>query len=709
MAEARIEVRGDLTDITEKFAQLRGQIQALDGQAAAPVSALTERFKSIGTVLAGVGAAMSAVGSSFAAFGIAAAKGAGQTAEQLDNLRQKTGLTTDELRQLTPIFNRFNTDLNALVGPFKVLSKNFEEAAAGSEKAQAKFKALGIEISASDRPIDVLGKVADAAARLGPGFERNAEMAKLMGRGVSALVPILAEGSQGMAKSAQDARDMGLMLGAVTENQLKDMDDAFDDLGTVSKAFRDTIGTAFAPVLLRLTQALTSTIGVFNNWFQGLDAGTKNLVVIFTGVFALGGPILIAVGAFMAALTVITAPMLVGGAIVAGVVAALTLLVVYWDNLREAGIARWTALREGVTTAVTRMVDLIQDQTIGRLQRIWDTVGQKVEVVKGYFHGLYDAVVGHSYIPDMVQEIGDHMSQLDVRMGAPARIATTNTLRTFRDFSFSASQVFGEIASVAVATWGQVTNSIAGSLAKNITQGNNWAQTWKSIQNLVLQGFLNLGLQMLTQWAIVLGKKVLFDEAEATAHAGMEGAKTAATTAGETTRLALMAATNKAMMAGVIATLGGLAAVGAAALSAMELAVITVSAIMDLIGLALIAGIFTAPIGVAMIGASQSLLIGGTSAVAGGLGALEGAIGGAIVASTAALATPFATGGLVLGPILGLVGEAGPELIVPLDKVGEMGGGQTQTITVQIGDDVVMRAVARGLPRYLELRGVRAV
>ena len=115
MAETRIEIRGDLTDITEKFAQLRGQIQALDGQAAAPVSALTERFKSMGAVLAGVGTAMAAVGGSFAAFGIAAAKGAGQTAEQLDNLRQKTGLTTDELRQLTPIFNRFNTDLNALV------------------------------------------------------------------------------------------------------------------------------------------------------------------------------------------------------------------------------------------------------------------------------------------------------------------------------------------------------------------------------------------------------------------------------------------------------------------------------------------------------------------------------------------------------------------------------------------------------------------
>lgn len=42
-------------------------------------------------------------------------------------------------------------------------------------------------------------------------------------------------------------------------------------------------------------------------------------------------------------------------------------------------------------------------------------------------------------------------------------------------------------------------------------------------------------------------------------------------------------------------------------------------------------------------------------------------------------------GGLVLGPQLALIGEAGPELVVPLDKVGSMGGGNTYQITVQAG------------------------
>ena len=48
----------------------------------------------------------------------------------------------------------------------------------------------------------------------------------------------------------------------------------------------------------------------------------------------------------------------------------------------------------------------------------------------------------------------------------------------------------------------------------------------------------------------------------------------------------------------------------------------------------------------------------------------------------------FANGGLVTGPMVGLVGEAGPELIVPLDKVGRMGGTNISlTVNAGLGTD----------------------
>lgn len=44
--------------------------------------------------------------------------------------------------------------------------------------------------------------------------------------------------------------------------------------------------------------------------------------------------------------------------------------------------------------------------------------------------------------------------------------------------------------------------------------------------------------------------------------------------------------------------------------------------------------------------------------------------------------TRFATGGIVTAPTLGLVGEAGPEAVIPLSKVASLGGGTTVNITV---------------------------
>jgi uncharacterized phage infection (PIP) family protein YhgE len=48
---------------------------------------------------------------------------------------------------------------------------------------------------------------------------------------------------------------------------------------------------------------------------------------------------------------------------------------------------------------------------------------------------------------------------------------------------------------------------------------------------------------------------------------------------------------------------------------------------------------------------------------------------------------PFADGGIVTRPTLGLVGEAGSEAIIPLDKLGSMGGNINITINAGMGTD----------------------
>jgi len=60
----------------------------------------------------------------------------------------------------------------------------------------------------------------------------------------------------------------------------------------------------------------------------------------------------------------------------------------------------------------------------------------------------------------------------------------------------------------------------------------------------------------------------------------------------------------------------------------------------------------------------------------------------------------MATGGIVTSPTMALIGEAGPEAVIPLSKMGSMGGGVT--INVNGGDP---NAVVTALRNYMRQNG----
>jgi hypothetical protein len=79
--------------------------------------------------------------------------------------------------------------------------------------------------------------------------------------------------------------------------------------------------------------------------------------------------------------------------------------------------------------------------------------------------------------------------------------------------------------------------------------------------------------------------------------------------------------------------------------------------------------------------------LSGIGAIAGGVGRIAGRVAG------------LADGGIVTKPTLAMVGEGGePEAVIPLSKMGGMGGGTTFNINVGVGDP---EAIARSIRRIL--------
>ena len=62
----------------------------------------------------------------------------------------------------------------------------------------------------------------------------------------------------------------------------------------------------------------------------------------------------------------------------------------------------------------------------------------------------------------------------------------------------------------------------------------------------------------------------------------------------------------------------------------------------------------------------------------------------------------LAEGGITTGPTIAMIGEKGPEAIIPLDRLGSMGQGMNITVNVNGGDP---NSVVRALQQYVRLNG----
>lgn len=186
-------------------------------------------------------------------------------------------------------------------------------------------------------------------------------------------------------------------------------------LGIFIRNVVETLGQLGASLLNVLGQILIRVVGValdvVTGAFTGIGNAIRLVVALLSGDFS---------GAWQAA-----------GDLVSGMVQTM--------------IAVLNTLVPGAGDALRRMVVEISRWIVDRLNAIWDGVKARIEAVKGWFFDLYDAVVGNSYIPDMVDEIGQNMSRLQALMVDPARRATQSTREAFADLASDVSGVLDRL------------------------------------------------------------------------------------------------------------------------------------------------------------------------------------------------------------------------------------------------------------------------
>ena len=82
--------------------------------------------------------------------------------------------------------------------------------------------------------------------------------------------------------------------------------------------------------------------------------------------------------------------------------------------------------------AVEAMVTSIKDWLGDKLMSIIPSVDGAIDAVESKFAWLWDKVVGHSWVPDMVEDVGHHMSRLSEEMIPPTDAAVSAVSDKFK-------------------------------------------------------------------------------------------------------------------------------------------------------------------------------------------------------------------------------------------------------------------------------------
>lgn len=141
-----------------------------------------------------------------------------------------------------------------------------------------------------------------------------------------------------------------------------------------------------------------------------------------------------------------------------GPIGAVILAFRKWDEIKATVQAVYTAVK-------LYLVD--------KFNAIVDSIKSKVDAVTGFFKDMYIAVVGRSYVPDMIDGIAAEFARLPQVMVAPTQAAAGQVSGIFRDLTSSLAGLPSVIMG-AIQGGGSVGGSILSSLGTGLfAQGSS--------------------------------------------------------------------------------------------------------------------------------------------------------------------------------------------------------------------------------------------
>jgi phage-related tail protein len=384
------------------------------------------KLKGFETVLSGVGATIkTTIGIAFALIAAVIAIGSSLTGMMLDvagtsaelvDLSAKTGISVEQLQEMAYIGDQVGTSLDTITGAQSRLVRAMAEGRDGTGAQAEAFKTLGVGVEDAAGNLrdtqDVFADVIDRLGEIENPAERDALAMALFGKSAQELNPLIAAGSDELARLADEAHNVGAVMSEEDVAAFEAFDDTLASLQAGLKGTVGTLLTAFLPGFQSVFDQVGEYLGMFKEIVDGSDGDFGKLAEGLTGLVtkiatdvAQQAPQMLAAGLAVvqsilnaitaalpsmltAAISILTAllnfivenlPSLIG----AGVDILLVLIDAIVANLPmliEAALAAIIALAEGLTEAAPELIPAIYEAIVLIVQTLLENLPLLVDV-----------------------------------------------------------------------------------------------------------------------------------------------------------------------------------------------------------------------------------------------------------------------------------------------------------------------------------------
>ena len=442
------------------------------------------RLKAFGASIRNIGLALTGVAAAASAPFVAGVKLFSDFGDSLDKAAIRTGLSVEAVSELGFAAEQSGTDIETLEKGLRVMQRTVVAAGEGSASAADALGKLGLSAGALANlsPEDQISLVADRIMAITDPAERAAAAIGVFGKAGAGLIPLLEEGSQGIAELRKQARDFGISVSADEAKSAALLNDTLNLLARSAKAAAFQIGAALAPVITELAERAAHVVGGVVAWIRAnrdlvVTAAKVVAVVGLVGVTLVGvgfgisllgtaiGGIATAFGIAVKSILLAKAAFLLLASplgIVVALAASATAAILYFSGAGGTAIAwlgeRFAELRERVTSVLGAVGDALMAGDFALAARVaW--LGVRAEWIRGI-----------NFLQDRWTEFKAWFATATSEVFGGARIWAIEIWSGFETAAAEAMAFVGRIWNALVSTFWSAFESVTGWLADRLLE-----------------------------------------------------------------------------------------------------------------------------------------------------------------------------------------------------------------------------------------------